>query len=147
MDEPDELFLLVVLSFCSSRRVISAFAWSSVISAASFSYAPDVKAATEKWLFEKGKEPIDDEHNWAEPILLLVVLLTVLIRETVAAGSGAGPFGSRRGKGCWSLRASEAIESRTPPSLLVEQDMGGVIGIVIALLNAKGRGIFGSEGD
>lgn len=75
------------------------------------------------------------------------MLLVVPIRERVAAGSGAGPFGSRRGRGCRSLRASKAIESRTSPSLLLEQDIGGVIGIFANPLNVNGRGIFGLEGD
>ena len=102
IDELAELFLPEEISFLSRRRIISAFAWSEVISGASFSYAPVVKAATENLGFERGLfgEPIDGNRSRTEPTLLLFVLLTVPIRDNVARGRLVGLMGNRRGAGC-----------------------------------------------
>ena len=99
-----------------------------------------MKAATEKRGFENGLlgEAIDDERNCTESILLLVVLLTVPIRDKLFGGRYGGLIGIRKGAGCWPLRLSDAMESRIPPSLLPDCDIGGVVGIVAALLNLRG---------
>jgi hypothetical protein len=108
-----------------------------------------VKAATENLGFEKGllEELIEGERNCTDPTLLLFVLLTVPIRDSVAGGRLVGFIGNRRGAGCCPPRLSDAIESRIPPSLLPALDIGGVIGIVAARLNFKGCGTSGLDGD
>jgi hypothetical protein len=108
-----------------------------------------VKAATEKRGFEKGLlgQPSDDERSWVEQTLLLVVLLMVSIRDKDACGRLAGLIGNSRGAGRWPSRLSEAIDSRTSPSLQPALDVGGVMGISAGLLNFRGCGMSGFEGD
>jgi hypothetical protein len=108
-----------------------------------------VNAATENLGFVKELigEVIEGERKRKEPTLLLVVLLTVPIRDNVARGRLVGLMGNRKGAGCCSLILSDCIESRIPPSLLPALDIGGVIGTVADLLNFKGCGISGHGGD
>ena len=108
-----------------------------------------MKAATENLGFGKRLlgDPTEGERVCTEWTLLLFVLFTVPIRERVTGGRVAGLIGNRRGAGCRPPRLSDAIESRMPPSLLPAFDIGGVIGIVAALLNFKGCGTSGFEGD
>ena len=82
-----------------------------------------------------------------EDTLLLPVLLEVLIRYKVAGGIVSGLIDSRRGAGCCAFMLSDAIESRMPPSLLPALDIGGVVGIVVALLKFNGCGTSESDGD
>src|SRR5690242_12497534 len=111
------------------------------MSGTSFSYAPVVKAATENLGLEKGLlgEYTEGDCSFNEEALLLFVLLTVPMRESAAGGRLMGLIGNRRGAGC-PPRLSDAIESRMPPSLLPELDIGGVIGVAAAFLNLKGCG-------
>lgn len=148
-DEPVEPFLDEVMAFLSIRREISVLAWSDVMSGVSFSYAPVVKAATENLECENRLlgDPTDGERILTEDTLLLFVLLTVPIRESVAGGKVDGLIGSRRGAGWCTPRLSDAMESRIPPSLLPAIDIGGVNGKVAALLNCNGCGTSGLRGD
>lgn len=108
-----------------------------------------MKAATENLGFEMGRfgEPVEGERIRKEDTLLLSVLLEVLIRDKAAGGSVSGLIDRRRGAGCCALMLSDAIESRMPPSLLPVLDIGGVIGIVVALLKFNGCGTSESDGD
>lgn len=90
---------------------------------------------------------MEGERIRKEDTLLLPVLLEVLIRYKVAGGSVSGLIDSRRGAGCCAFMLSDAIESRMPPSLLPALDIGGVVGIVVALLKFNGCGTSESDGD
>ena len=108
-----------------------------------------MKAATENLGFEKGLlgELIEGERSCPDSTLLLLVLLTVPIREIVACGRLIALIGNRRGAGCCPPRLSDTMESRIPPSLLPELDIGGVMGIVAARVNFRGCGLSGLDDD
>lgn len=106
-----------------------------------------VNAATENLGLENGLlgEFAVGDCICTDEVLLLFVLLTVPIRESVAGGRLIGLIGNRSGAGCCPLRLSDAIESRIPPSLLPAFDIGGVMGAVVDFLNFRGCGKSGFE--